>query len=85
MNHDFQTLLEFLERLGPEVTGHGLAAPLTDDAVKLQRFAEGQCGEPERAEVCALLRLHPAWLRWLADRVKLARPAAQSGSQELPA
>ena len=73
MNNDFQTLIDFLDRCGPEVTGHALPAPQTEEAAKLQRFATGGCNERERAEVCDMLRLHPAWLRWLADRVKMAR------------
>ena len=73
MNNDFQTLLEFLERCGPQVVGHAAPVPRTEEAAKLQRFADGSCDESERAEICAMLRLHPAWLRWLADRVKMAR------------
>ena len=73
MNNDFQTLLEFLERCGPQVVGHAAPTPRTEEAAKLQRFADGACDENERAEICAMLRLHPAWLRWLADRVKMAR------------
>ncbi len=84
MNNDFQTLLEFLDRCGPEVSGRGLPEPATGEAAKLLRFARGKCGEKERAEVCAMLRLHPAWLRWLADRVKLARTTGPSDSTGLP-
>jgi hypothetical protein len=73
MNNDFQVLVEFLSRCGPEATGHATSAPQTEEAAKLLRFAAGQCNETERHEICNLLRLHPAWLRWLADRVKLAR------------
>lgn len=73
MNNDFNTLINFLERFGPEVSGKVLIAPQSEDAAKLQRFAAGECDKEERAEVCELLRLHPAWLRWLADRVKMAR------------
>ena len=73
MNNDFQTLVEFLDRCGPEVTGHIAPEPRTEEASKLLRFADGKCDRRERAEICEMLRLHPAWLRWLADRVKLAR------------
>lgn len=73
MNNDFQTLLEFLDRCGPEVTGRIASEPRTEEAAKLLRFADGKCDKQERAEICEMLRLHPAWLRWLADRVKLAR------------
>ena len=85
MNNDFQTLVEFLGRCGPEVTGHSASIPRTEEAAKLMRFASGQCDDGERAEICALLRLHPVWLRWLADRVKMARGVARSGSQEAAA
>lgn len=73
MNTDIKILLEFLQRLGPEVSGREVVEPRNDAAVRLERFARGECSEDERAEVCRLLRLHPIWLRWLADRVKLAR------------
>ena len=73
MNNDFKTLINFLDRFGPEVSGKALIAPQSEEAAKLQRFAAGACDKDERAEVCEMLRLHPAWLRWLADRVKMAR------------
>lgn len=77
MSDDFKTLIDFLERLGPEVSGRALMAPHSEAAAKLQRFAAGECDKEERAEVCEMLRLHPAWLRWLADRVKLARNSTE--------
>lgn len=85
MNNDFQTLVEFLGRCGPEVTGHVAPTPRTEEATKLLRFASGKSNEAERAEICAMLRLHPAWLRWLADRVKLARNISRQGAQEAAA
>ena len=80
MTNDFQTLLEFLDRCGPEVAGRALSVPENEAAAKLRRFAAGKCDENERAEICEMLRLHPAWLRWLADRVKMARETTSSGS-----
>ncbi len=80
MNNDFKTLIDFLDRLGPEVSGRALPEPHTAAAVQLQRFARGACDREERREVCAMLQLHPAWLRWLADRVKLARTPVPSMS-----
>jgi hypothetical protein len=73
MNNDFKTLVDFLERFGPEASGRELPGPPAEAAAKLQRFADGACAADERGEVCELLRQHPAWLRWLADRVKMAR------------
>jgi hypothetical protein len=85
MSNDFQTLVEFLDRCGPEVTGNSLSTPHTEDAAKLLRFAAGKCDDRERAEICNQLRLHPAWLRWLADRVKMARNITQRGTEEAAA
>ena len=73
MSNDFKTLIDFLDRFGPEVSGKAMMAPHSEAAAKLQRFAAGACDKDERAEICEMLRLHPAWLRWLADRVKMAR------------
>lgn len=75
MNNDIQTLVDFLQHFGPEVMGRESAEPKNGAAARLERFARGECNETERAEVCRLLRMHPLWLRWLADRVKLARTA----------
>lgn len=75
MNKDFKILIEFLDQFGIEAAGRELPEPKTETAVLLERFARGECSQEERAEVCRMLRLHPAWLRWLADRVKLAREA----------
>lgn len=75
MSNDFNTLIDFLDRFGPEVSGKALIAPDSDAAAKLQRFAAGACDKDERSKVCEMLRDHPAWLRWLAERVKMARSA----------
>ena len=82
VNPDFKILIDFLDRFGPHVTARQLPEPHTEAAVKLERFARGQCNDVERAEVCNMLRIHPAWLRWLADRVKLSRNAEPAMSRE---
>jgi hypothetical protein len=73
MSNDFHTLMEFLGRLGPEVTGHNTATPDPQNTQRLERLVVGMRPGPDRLETCELLRLHPAWLRWLADRVRMAR------------
>jgi hypothetical protein len=78
VNDDFKTLIEFLDRLGPEVSGRSLSRPNAEAVPRLERFARGNCNPDERREVCEMLRLHPAWLRWLADRVKAARTLRSS-------
>lgn len=80
-DEDLQVLIEFLSRWQPDVLGRsGLSTPHTEDAARLLRFASGQCSDEERMIVCSQLRLHPAWLRWLADRVKASQRVAKSGS-----
>jgi hypothetical protein len=82
VNPDFKILIDFLDRFGPQVTARQLPEPHTDAAVKLERFSRGECSDAERAEVCNMLRIHPAWLRWLADRVKFARTMDTAGVAE---
>jgi len=69
VNNDFKILVEFLGVFGPEASGRVLEVPHFEAARKLERFAAGGVGATERREVCALLQLHPAWVRYLADRV----------------
>ena len=73
VSNDFNILIEFLDHSGPEVSGRSQSQPDNEDATKLLRFASGACDEEERKEVCEMLRMHPAWLRWLADRVRMSR------------
>jgi hypothetical protein len=73
VNNDFKILIEFLDRLGPEVSGRSISGPGAEAITQIERFARGECEEDERHEVCEMLRLNPVWIRWLADRVKEAR------------
>ncbi|MDF1657565.1 MAG: hypothetical protein P1U58_08125 [Verrucomicrobiales bacterium] len=48
MNNDFSILAQFLENLGPEVSGHS-SNPLSDGQVELiKRFAQGKLTDAER-------------------------------------
>lgn len=48
MNNDFSILAQFLENLGPEVSGHS-STPLTDGQVELiRKFAQGKLSAAER-------------------------------------
>jgi hypothetical protein len=73
VTNDFKTLIDFLDCFEPEVSGRSQAQPYNEDATKLLRFASGACDEAERTEVCEMLRMHPAWIRWVADRVRMSR------------
>jgi|SoiMethySBSTD1v2_1073268.scaffolds.fasta_scaffold1652077_2 hypothetical protein len=77
MNSDLTIVLDFLELTGPEVTGRQTVEPELHVAELLERFARGECDADERADVCNMLRLNPAWLHWLASRVVLARGLAR--------
>jgi hypothetical protein len=76
MNDDISPLLEFIERCGPEVQGHGLNGLEAEQVAMIERFIAGRCDDLERRELSEFLQLHPAWIRWIADRVKLARELA---------
>ena len=73
MNDDVSVLFEFLDRCGPEVQGHGLGVLESQQAAKIERFIAGRCDDTERRELAQFLQLHPAWIRWIADRIKMAR------------
>jgi hypothetical protein len=77
VNNDFNTLRDFLGLFAPEVSGRKIAQPDGEDAAMLQRFAHGKCDRDERKLACELLRLHPAWLRWVAEQVRMSRGHAE--------
>jgi hypothetical protein len=73
MNTDVRILMEFLGQTAAEVSGRENPEPHGEMASLLERFAQGQCSQEERAKVCQILRDNPAWLRWLADHVRVTR------------
>ena len=77
MNDDISPFLQFMERCGPEVRGHSLTGLETEQVAMIERFIAGRCDDLERRELAEFLQLHPAWIRWIADRVKLARELAE--------
>jgi hypothetical protein len=44
----------------------------------IERFIAGQCNDVERRQLSEFLQLHPAWIRWIAERVQLARESAEA-------
>ncbi|MDR3403987.1 MAG: hypothetical protein P4L99_15935 [Chthoniobacter sp.] len=78
MNDDISPLLEFMERCTPEVQGRGLNGLEAEQVAMIERFIAGRCDDIERRELSEFLQLHPAWIRWIADRVKLARELADN-------
>ncbi|HEX8310216.1 MAG TPA: hypothetical protein VF614_02790 [Chthoniobacteraceae bacterium] len=81
VNNEFKTLTDFLGQFDAEVSGRHLPEPEKKAADLLSRFANGKCDEAEREAACQMLHLHPAWIRWVADRVKLARETVDTADR----
>jgi hypothetical protein len=73
MIDDISVLLQFLEQSGPEVRGHVLSGLESEQIAMIERFIAGRCDAAELRDLSEFLQLHPAWIRWIADRVKMAR------------
>jgi hypothetical protein len=84
MSNDFSLLLDFWERTAPEVCGRGTMGLDAEQIVMIERFIAGNCNEQERRELSEFLQLHPAWIRWIADRVKMAREISGGSGQNAP-
>jgi hypothetical protein len=70
---DISLLIEFIERCGPDVEGHGLIGLRVEQSAMIERFIDGRCNDAERQELSRFLQLHPAWIRWIAERIKTGR------------
>lgn len=72
--NEFKTLIEFLDRFGPEVVGHSVQEPPPEELrQRLERFVAGQCDHSEIDAMCLLLRTEPQWVDWVAERVREQR------------
>ena len=78
MIDDIALMLEILGKCEPEVEGHGLNDLNAERRALIERFIAGQCNDVERRQLSEFLQLHPAWIRWIADRVQLARDTAET-------
>jgi hypothetical protein len=70
---DFSLLVEFIERCGPDVEGHGLIGLQGKQSAMIERFIAGRSDDAERRELSRFLQMHPAWIRWIAERMKTGR------------
>ena len=73
MSDDISLMIEFFERCGPEVSGHSLIALPLEQSAMIERFIAGRCDDAERRELSRFLQKHPAWIRWIAERIKTGR------------
>jgi hypothetical protein len=81
VKHEFETLVAFLDRFEHEVVGRTAEQePAAEMQERLERFAEGECSENEREELCATIRDNPELVRWLAERVKRKRESSRNTS-----
>lgn len=71
--NDRQILMRFMERLEPDVEGREFAPPAGEMKERLENLLAGRCSETDRTALCEVLRGHPEWIQWVADRVKAAR------------
>jgi len=80
---DISHLIEFFERCGPEVEGHGLIGLKVEQTAMIERFIAGRSDAAERHELSRFLQQHPDWIRWIAERIKasheLDTPSAATG------
>ena len=72
-DNDISLLMEFLDRNGPEVSGRGLIGLQVEQTAMIERFINGRCDDAERRELSRFLQLHPAWIRWIAERIRTGR------------
>jgi hypothetical protein len=84
MNNEISALWDFLERCGPEVYGRSLNGLQAEQIAMIERFIAGKCDDHERRELSEFLQLHPAWIRWIADRVKMSRELAENPAASGP-
>jgi len=79
MSDDFSLVMEFIERCGPDVEGHGLVGLRSEQSAMIERFLAGRSDEAERRELSRFLQMHPAWIRWIAERMKTVRDLNGAG------
>ncbi len=72
MSADFKIVWDFLERTGPEVTGHGYAGNIWPDAPLVERFIASDLSEKEKEELCDFLKTHPHYIQYLVGRLRHA-------------
>jgi|GEM_PF-478951 len=71
MNNDFSLLFQFLENLGPEVSGRSTAEALTNDQTQLiGKFASGELGEEERESLLPTLLENEKALQVLVEAIR---------------
>jgi hypothetical protein len=81
MKDDISLLLEFLDRCGPEVHGCGPAGLRDEQFALIERFIAGRCDDIERRKLSEFLQMHPAWIRWIADRISLERDLEEDSTR----
>lgn len=70
MNNEISVLAQFLESLGPEVSGHS-SVPLTDDQIEqIRQFADGQLDADAREALLPQILENEKALHELVSRLQ---------------
>ncbi|MDF1741086.1 MAG: hypothetical protein P1U86_18130 [Verrucomicrobiales bacterium] len=70
MNNDFSILAQFLENLGPEVSGHSSATLTAEEMEQIQLFAAGKLDEAKRDEILPSILGNEKALHQLVEQLR---------------
>lgn len=70
MNDDFSILAQFLENLGPEVSGHSSATLTAEQLEQIQLFAAGKLDESKRDEILSSILGNEKALHQLVEQLR---------------
>ena len=70
MNNDFSILAQFLDTLGPEVSGHSSATLSAEELEQIQLFAAGKLDEAKRDEILPSILGNEKALHQLVEQLR---------------
>lgn len=70
MNNDFSILAQFLDNLGPEVSGHSSTAISAEELEQIQLFAAGKLNEAKRDEILPSILGNEQALQQLVEQLR---------------
>lgn len=69
MENEFEILSNFLDSLGPEVSGHSAGPVSNEERELIERFAQGNLNDAERASIVSTLVQNETALQMLIESV----------------
>ncbi len=70
MNNDFSILAQFLDNLGPEVSGHSSATLTAEEKEQIQLFAAGKLDESKRDAILPSILGNEKALHQLVEQLR---------------